>query len=294
MREVAYWVASHLTGIFEIRDSAKDILHKGSRGAGVCIDRGVTTRITEIDSPQLEIYFNQKKIPPSEAIVTKSVVDLEISSEMSRGVRVNHEFEIPIKGGFGASAAGALGTAYCLNDFFKLKKPDLILFQIAHQAEVQTRSGLGDIIGLFQGGLEIRVQEGAPGIGKTIAIDKMNDWKIATAYFGSLSTASILSNPVKREAVNRAGSKLLEKLIRTPEFEVFVQVSHEFTKKVKLYSKQLEKKLNELPKSIIGAQVMLGDTMILFYQDEDDLQELDSLKTHIQKENICEKSVVRL
>ncbi|MHA1226444.1 MAG: pantoate kinase, partial [Candidatus Hodarchaeales archaeon] len=237
MREVVYWVASHLTGIFEIKDTAPDVMHKGSRGAGLCINRGVKTCITETESPNLEIYFNEKKVSPSEAIVTKSVIDLEISPERSQGLKIKHEFEIPIKGGFGASAAGALGTAYCLNDFFELNMSDLELFQIAHQAEVQTKSGLGDIIGLYQGGLEIRVKEGAPGIGKTIAINKGEDWKIATVHLGSLSTASVLSNPSKRKAVNQAGSKLLAQLIRKPEFELFANLSREFTNRVKLYSK---------------------------------------------------------
>jgi pantoate kinase len=35
--DVSYWVASHLTGIFEIRDESNDLLRKGSRGAGLSI-----------------------------------------------------------------------------------------------------------------------------------------------------------------------------------------------------------------------------------------------------------------
>ena len=56
--EVTYWVAGHLTGIFEIKDSSENILEKGSLGAGLSINRGVKTSVSYNDQPDVYIYFN--------------------------------------------------------------------------------------------------------------------------------------------------------------------------------------------------------------------------------------------
>ena len=39
----------------------------------------------------------------------------------------------------------------------------LEVYQLAHSAEVELRTGLGTVLGQFCGGLEVREKEGAPG-----------------------------------------------------------------------------------------------------------------------------------
>lgn len=290
---VSYWVAAHLTGLFQIMDGAEDLLYRGSRGAGVSINRGVTTTIRRIKSPSIEIFFNGVRKFPSEAFVTNKVVELLVPRTERSNLRINHNFEIPVASGYGTSAAGAIGTTFALNTLLKLGLSKLELFQVAHKAEVLNKTGLGDVIGLYQGGLEIRLKEGAPGIGETMSLINSKDWKIATVHLGSLSTSEVLSNPQKRNAVNEAGSKLISKLISRPNFENFIKLSATFSKKVNLWSQNLKKSIENLPTTVIGAQIMLGEAFFVFYRDNRDLADIKIPKSQLTKEIICQNTIVR-
>ncbi len=291
--DVSYWVAAHLTGIFEIKDESNDLLTKGSRGAGLCIERGVKTTIQQSKCPKIEIFFNGVKQKNTEAAVTTSVLEILLPQQERSNLKITHDFEIPLSSGYGASAAGAVGTAFAINDYLGLGFSELKLLQVAHKAEVLNRSGLGDVIGLFQGGLELRLKEGAPGFGKTIPITSIDGWKVATIHFGPLSTFEVLSNPLTRKAVNNAGKGLISKLISRPRFENFIRLSAIFSEKANLWSPQLQKSVQSLPQTVVGAQIMLGEALFVFYREKGDLAQIKVPKAHINRENICQKTIVR-
>ena len=290
---VTYWVASHLTGIFEIVDQATDLLLKGSRGAGISIDRGVTTTVSASENPDIHVYFDGKSILIEEAAITSKIIDLVLPQEDHSYFRVEHNFEVPLSAGYGASAAGALGCAFALNDFFHLGHSELDLFHIAHQAEVQLKSGLGDILGLYQGGLEIRTKPGAPRLGKTIAFTNDQEWKLATISFGPISTAKILSDPEKRGIVSCVGHSVLKDLLQNPTFSEFIRQSQQFTESVGLMSLELREFSSSLPRDIESAQIMLGNSLFLFYKDQEVLDEIQRFNTDVIQEEICQETVIR-
>lgn len=291
---IGFWVASHLTGLFEINDQSSNLYEIGSRGAGISIQRGVTTAIKESDSSSVIVQFNGQPQSVPNSLITREIIKLLLPEENQTDFQIHHQFDVPLRSGFGASAAGAVGTAFCINEYFKLGLNDLELFQAAHKAEVITKSGLGDVIGLFQGGLEVRTREGAPGYGETISMQKDDDWKIATLSLGTLSTSSVLSDPVKRLSVNAASSTLIDRLIENPLFTEFIHYCSEFTRNVQLWSPQLRTILDNLPRSIIGAQIMLGDALFLFYTEEDDLADLKISHNPIQPEKVCIETIKRI
>ena len=291
--EVTYWVAGHLTGIFEIKDSSENLLEKGSLGAGLSINRGVKTSVSYNDQPDVYIYFNNRKIDSAYTTVTSKVIELLIPPKERIHLQISQEFEVPLSTGFGASAAGALGCAFSINDYLQLDIPKIKLFHIAHQAEVLLKSGLGDIIGLFQGGLEIRTKEGAPGFGNTIAFVNDKDWKLATKSFGSLPTANILSDPNKRQLINTSGHKMIQELIENPIYSEFINLTKKFTHLAELMSPNLKKFISNVPEGIDAAQIMLGDSLFLFYQEDEIFDDFAANQPHIQKEEICENTVVK-
>jgi len=291
--DVTYWVAAHLTGIFEIRDESNNILEKGSRGAGLSINRGVQTTIRQNQSNKLEVYFNGQRQNHSDTVITNCVLDLMVPNEERSNIIIEHDFEVPLASGFGASAAGALGTAFALNDIFSLNKSDLELYQIAHKAEILTKSGLGDVIGLYQGGLEIRYREGAPGVGKIMPMNNSECWGVATVHLGSLQTSKILTNPQGRKVINSAGKELISDLITNPEFSNYIQLARKFTKNAGLWSRRLQDIAKSIPKGIFCAQIMLGEGLFLFFREESSLDQLKIPKELVIKESICENTVKR-
>ncbi len=292
-QDASYWVAAHLTGIFHIKDDNPDVLKRGSRGAGVSINRGVKTSVIRITNPSVKYFFDGIEIDAREALVSSKVVELLIPNQFKNSIQVNHEFEVPLSAGYGASAAGAVGTAFCLNELFDIGLTEMEIFQVAHKAEVMTKSGLGDVIGLYQGGLEIRLKEGAPGFGKTISMRDSENWNVATVHLGPLTTSTVLSDRRKRQVVNRAGEKILSSLISNPNFENFIFSARKFTEEVSLSSKKLKRYLDQLPKGIIGAQIMLGESFFLFYQDKQDIEITNLPQNKIIEEEICQNTVVK-
>jgi pantoate kinase len=290
---VSYWIASHLTGIFEIRDDSNDLLRKGSKGAGLSINRGVITTAKVTSDLDVKISFNGKEIPITEAEVTAQVIEFLLPEKDRINLRIEHIFQVPLSSGYGASAAGAIGTAYAVNDLLELGLSELELFQIAHKAEVLTKSGLGDVIGLYQGGLEIRLREGAPGFGETMSFDNLNGWKVATVHLGTLPTSEVLSNQHKRKKVNEAGRKVMSKLISSPSFSNFIKQSAAFTTKVNLWSNKLQECIRNLPKSVIGTQIMLGEAIFIFYHEPSDLEGIEIPVSQVYPETICYNTVVK-
>ena len=137
-QEALYWVAAHLTGIFQIKDENPDILKRGSRGAGISITRGVRTSVKRVTSFPIKYYFDGIDIEAKKALVSSKVVEILLPEPDRNSIQINHEFEVPLSAGYGASAAGAVGTAFCLNELFKLGLTEVEIFQAAHFGLPQT------------------------------------------------------------------------------------------------------------------------------------------------------------
>ena len=176
------FVPGHITGFFTIEDH--DItLKKGSCGAGFLMSRGVRTTIS--DSDELEIDVNQG----GSTVIDEVLKIMEIDTDF----KVTQDIQLPIGAGFGTSAASALSLTLALNEFLDLGYSTELCGQIAHMAEVNLGAGLGDVIAQTGHGLVLRVEPGAPGIGKIKSFEQ--EVCIAWKTFGGIETSSIIRNP---------------------------------------------------------------------------------------------------
>lgn len=268
-------VPAHITGLFQIVEN-EDPLKMGSRGAGFSIGKRVITRITlkETNDGIHEVYFNGQKID--------GVVSLEVARSFSDQIKdsvliIQHKSPLPIQAGFGTSGAGALGTAFALNELFGTKKTEEELGQIAHKAEVICRAGLGDVISQLQGGAEIRLEPGAPGIGVIKGFSWSIDELILVATIGTISTKDIITNPKMIEKINHYSNHLLRELNENPSLEEFLRVSFEFAYKTGLMSNKLKELITYLREDEYSASmVMLGDSLFVV-GDIYDLEECSNI-----------------
>ncbi len=287
-----YWVAGHITGVFEICDTISDTLYQGSRGAGFSINRGVITWVEESDDNKDHIFFDNKEIKITDAKVSFSVVNLFRQYFISKKPKLNiyHSFEIPLSSGFGASAAGALGVCYALSSFFDLGLSKKELFQIAHIAEVTEGGGLGDIIGLFRGGWELRIKPGAPYIGQTRELMEDQPLKIATISKGPIKTSEVIRNQKIKEQLNFAGKIALEKLTNRPTVSEFAKQIEFFTDNSGLKTEDVETISSDIKKetpSVFIGQIMLGNGLIILFNKEDEVKNIPDLVI----ETLCKDTV---
>ncbi len=259
----AKWVVpAHITGLFQIHPH-DDPLKMGSRGAGFSIDNPVITvaHFMESSNEEVQIQYNNQII---DGIVSLNVC--KEFSEFTKGKRIliKHYSKLPMQAGFGSSGAGALGAAFSLNELFSATKSREELGQIAHVAEVECKSGLGDVIAQMHAGGEIRLQPGAPGIGQIKKIDWPDEYKILSIYLGKMSTKKIITSPEHIKKINEASGNLLEELEKEPTVVKFVEASYQFAKETKLMNERVENLVTELRKKKYKASmIMLGESIFV-------------------------------
>lgn len=254
---------AHITGFFEICDQSDDVLKKGSRGSGLCLDKGVTTKVTLTEAtgtPIVKVHLNGK---PSKAPVTRMVID-ELAPDFD--VVVKSAIDFPVGQGLGMSAAGALSTALAIADALGLPRESAV--QSAHKADVLSRTGLGDVGPAAQGGLTIRLKPGIPPIGQIRSIPVDADVEILVAMVGPpMSKPKILTDPARRSAINRAGKDCVDKMSRKPTLDNLLALSRGFAERCGLMTKDVERALKAVDRFGKASMSMIGSSIFAHGED---------------------------
>ncbi|MGB7533372.1 MAG: pantoate kinase [Halobacteriota archaeon] len=273
-RKIRAYSPSHITGFFEIRDD-RNPLYKGSVGGGIVLEKGCVTEAS-LDNDfhqkgtkaEIEIKINGVE---EEANTTKYVVDTlagKYEYEHELNVTVSTEFDVPVGAGLGASGAGALSTALALNMLLSLGMTLNEVAQIAHLAEVENNTGLGDVIAETNGGVVIRKKPGPPGVG---IIDKIphERQRISYVVFGTRATRAVLVDNSMKRQINKAGKEAMKELVRKPSLDDFMQVSRKFS----LHSELISDKCRDAIEAVeaegsVASAAMIGDTVFVIGNSE--------------------------
>jgi pantoate kinase len=283
-----FWVASHITGIFTIEDKHPDPIQKGSLGAGFSISRGTTTWVEYSSDNSNHFYFNGKEVGLEKANITNYIVEhFQSIVNINSPVNVYHEFEVPLSCGFGASASGAIGSCLALDELFDTKLNRLDLYQIAHKAEVVKSGGLGDVIGLLQGGWEFRTKPGAPGIGEVKNILE-NSYKVATITIGPIETKSVIKSEKWKQQINKFGKLFLNDFFIEPSISKYATVSQQFAITSYLATPDVLQLIQDFKdEDCFISQIMLGNGVFIIYKDRSVLSKIENCI----EEEICYNTV---
>ena len=287
----------HITGLFKIVDSDKDPLRRGSMGGGFSVEIGTLTEV-EAKSAREEscrVTYNGTEIG---APVTKMVVKDLLHSYKSKPLRVSvkHISGLTIGAGFGASGAGALGTAVALgklvDDSMSLERAG----QFAHSAEVRNHTGLGDVIAQTVGGVEVRTKPGAPGIGEARPIEFPEDLTVILAGASGIWTKDVLVDSVKRAHINEVGEQTVRDLLRNPSFENLIESSKAFSTSAGLMTQRVQHATSWLHREGLArsSMVMLGDSVFCFCSEAEIPAAEKILGTLWPQESVARTAVSKL
>jgi len=272
MKQAKAFAPSHITGFFQIFDEQKDALHIGSRGAGVSLSRGIETVVKVQKARENSVHVVINGSVSGSAQVSRQVVDTFLSrlEELSGfQIDVEHHVEVPIGAGFGTSGAAALSLALALNEVFGLGMSRTQAAQVAHTAEVECKTGLGTVIAETFGGLEIRVEAGAPGVGKIERLLVPKDVAVACLVFGPLSTRKCLTDESIRTRINDFGGEMVDRLVENPTSESFMRISREFAEHVGLITDRVREVLNAADKTgVVCSMPMFGESVFTLSEPE--------------------------
>jgi len=262
MKAKAY-APGHISGFFEPVFQSQNIDKSGSRGSGINISFGVNTQIIAESSKQqnIEIFINNKK---SNAPVTKLAIQYLLGNQPLK-IKVNTFLDLPIGQGFGMSGAGALSATYALADILEIPKEQAI--KASHYAEVQLRTGLGDVLASSFGGIEIRREAGLPPWGVIEHIP--GNYEIVLCIIGKeLVTKDILTNPSKINSITNYGRYCMKKLLENPSVENLFTLSQIFTKKTGLADKQVLDAIEASKNHGMASMCMLGNSIFCIGETE--------------------------
>ncbi|HEX2471314.1 MAG TPA: hypothetical protein VHJ59_01050 [Nitrososphaera sp.] len=225
----------HITGFFEVPHdtSCFHFLHKGSKGAGFSIDKGIATTayIYESAKPEYQIWINGIKNRNAE--VSKWVIEEYLKlADRPYFISVHHDVEIPIGFGLGSSGAAALSLSYALNQALDMGLSRTQAAQIAHHAEIDCNTGLGTVIAEFAGGFEMRTSAGAPGMGSVSKINLDKNYKVLVLCLAPILTKSFLTNRINE--IDGLGGIMLSKLSTSRSLDDFLKMSHRFAEMLSL------------------------------------------------------------
>ena len=283
MEAVAFCPA-HVTGFFKANlDENHEIPEKfGSMGAGFSIKEGVTTKV--IISPRtnqnskfriLTKGFQSDKTDVSEFVLNEF---LKLGKFEDVFLDIEHRISIPVGYGLGSSGAVALSLSYALDQVLETNLDNTEIGKIAHIAEVNCKTGLGDVLASYYGGFEIRVKPGAPGIGQVKKIDA-EDISIMMICFSPISTNKFIQEQLSK--INGLGGKMVNKLLKSKDYDSFQDMSLEFAKYVNVMTPRMEKLIEELSLNGIKSGVALfGETVFSMIPKELESKVLEILQKY--------------
>jgi len=214
MRAVAF-APGHISGFFEPVYNKQDTARTGSRGAGINVSLGAVSEVNveESTSQIFEIYVNNKQSDsPVEHLALKGLL-----GENKVHVVVKTNLDLPVSQGFGMSAASAVSASYALAKIIGVSSIDAL--KASHFAEVQLRTGLGDVLASCFGGIEIRKHPGLPPWGLIEHIP--GNYNLVLCVVGKkLDTKKILSDSDKASDIINYGRYCTKKLLEKPSIEI--------------------------------------------------------------------------
>ena len=274
----------HITGFFSTPDphiSTTDPKFLGSMGAGFSIDKGITSTVKVFSSNEKNYEIKLNGIPNFELKVSNFVI-----ASYMRVIRepvylsIEHQSDLPIGYGLGSSGSAALSLSYALNEALKTNLTKVQAAQIAHNADVVCRTGLGTVISEFTGGFELRLSVGGPGIGRVIKSKLSTDWRVIVLCLKPIKTELWLDKWVTNEnkhSLNLLGRKMVNVLHQDPKVESFLEMSYQFAHEYHLDKGKCQNPLNLLQAEGIKASVALFGHTLFTLTERDNVSRIVKL-----------------
>ncbi|WP_435179858.1 GHMP family kinase ATP-binding protein [Halorussus sp. AFM4] len=219
-----------------------------SKGASVAVADGVVADVTPADGRGDEPVVTVAGEPTDFEPVELALAELDVPA------RADLTAEVPIGRGFGASGAATLATAIAANAEFDLGYSREELVEVAHRAEVEAGTGLGDVFVQDRGGLVVGDGGEPRRYGRETPIEY--------ASFGPIATEEALADEALMARVAREGTAALDALPVDPSLERVVRDAWAFAEAVDLPTDEVREAVAEVEAAGgVASMAMVGETV---------------------------------
>jgi pantoate kinase len=321
----------HITLLFSIDKSARLKRSQGSRGVGFTVQHGVRitgTLHTLVDrmSPNTSVGVqpDPKYRADGHKSSTVSIADMNGHAIEDPSLYIDfieachhatllrdHEclevhvnLQCPTSQGFGMSAAGLLALGRLIQSLTGRGRS--VQYQkIAHRIERERGAGLGDVLGISVGGVELRRQPGAPGWpGEAVSFAVEAPVLLVWDAQEERHTSTYIDDPTWQTAITSAGEQGVAVLANGPwdvsrwadileQSRTFADVSGMLNESVRarVYHATLEAVQDAALQARVAVRLcMLGSSVAILprrLNDPADEQDLQRLAETIQTRGLC-------
>lgn len=193
----------NVSGIFKVI-ADPDPAKAHSLGWGFTVSDGVEVAVSQLDSGASVVDFNGERIEfPTVVDATRRLTDEPLS--------VDIRTKLPLSSGFGLSGASAFAACMATDALLGSGKSKFELASIAHVAEVENLTGLGDVCAQHIGGCLVKVAQGNPLDAVRIPLAPQ---PVYWRYFGAISTKEVLADDSSHSRINAAADAALETIAK--------------------------------------------------------------------------------
>ncbi|WP_135667124.1 pantoate kinase [Halorhabdus rudnickae] len=245
--EATAFVPGHVTGFFTV-ERTDDPTTTGSRGGGLTLTDGVRVTVRPAEETTVVLEDIGVEIEAVDRVLEALGVEATVIGET----------DLPLGSGFGVSGAMALGTALGANAVFESELSTSELVTIAHGAEVQAGTGLGDVVAQARGGMVLRLEAGGPQTNELDGIPARPPVEYLT--LDELDTADVIGGDTDR--LSAAGGDALSRVVSEPTVEQFMYASRRFAREADLLTAEVRNVIEDVTAANGEASMaMLGETV---------------------------------
>jgi len=242
------FVPGHVTVFFAPR-FRDDPARTGSIGAGLTLADGVVVGVEPSDETSVTLNGERVSMAPVERAL----------AALGTPAGVHAETPLPPGAGFGVSGAVTLGAALAANHATGAARSENDLVRAAHVAEVESNTGLGDVVAQARGGLPIRLEAGAPPHGALDGIPTAA--RVEYVSFGDRSTSDVLTGDTV--ALAAAGERALAALREAPTLDRLFALGGRFAREADLLSPPVATAIEAVEATGgTATMAMLGETVV--------------------------------
>ena len=241
-----------------------DPLSMGSTGIGIVLPQGVHCAVVRerSDSSNNVVISKSKEI---EDPVTLRA--LEILGFKNQGFTIYLRHDLPSGSGFGISGASAL--AACM----EVEKDLHLATRAAHQAEIEFRTGLGDVMAISSAiknhtfpAIAIRHEPGVNGKVDVHPLD--SNFLLCISGLGR-ETSKIITDENWVEIINSSGLNLQ---VTDTTLRSVIKIGRSFTEKSGLMTENLSEIFEQIPIGSLATVAHLGTSIVAVSDDLDELE----------------------
>ena len=262
--EVQSHIGGHITLFFTVEKEGRLLRNQGSRGVGLNIDHGVIASVKQVssdgqisDSTITIIDHEGELLVDSEKQYRQLIDELVYARLLKESYTYNIEItlQLPTSQGMGMSAAGLIALATAFRELTGEGNLDQY-YRICHRIERLRGSGLGDALGIYAGGVEIRLQPGAPGAsGRSLGFPCRQPVIVVWQPGEKRHTSSYIDNSEWQLKITQAGHRALNKLKTGPWnhsrwSDILIQ-SNNFSRESELIDESERKQLLNLVRKVV-------------------------------------------